>query len=80
MVGQQIDSRELRAVGQRMPVWSLAAEIERQTADAVVGKLVGQHEGDFPAWVKLVRAKPGSNAGVAATDDQKPHAGLFRRV
>ena len=41
------DAVELRAVGKTMPVQGLSAEKERQTADAVVGKVVLQQHSDL---------------------------------
>src|SRR5579875_98594 len=73
VTGQQRDAWELRSVGQRMPVGGLAAQIKGQTADAVVGKLVGKHEGDIATRIEFVCAEPSGNAGIAATNDQKPH-------
>lgn len=73
MTGQQSDTRELRSVGQRMPVGGLAAQIKGQTADAVVGKLVGKHEGDIATRIEFVSAEPSGNADVATANDQKLH-------
>jgi hypothetical protein len=76
----QLDPGELSTVSQRMPVWSLSAQVERQTTDAVVGKLVSKHEGNFAAWIEFVSAESSSNASITPTNNQKLHNRLFMGI
>ena len=54
-----------------MPIRGLAAEVERQSTDTVVRKLVGEHEGDLATRVEFVRTQSGSDSCIAASNNKK---------
>ena len=58
------------AVGEVVPVRGLAAEEEREPADAVVRVRIRDHDGHLARGVELPGPQRGADARVAATDDQ----------
>jgi hypothetical protein len=64
-----------RAMGQRAPVWDLAADKIGQAADAVVGVLIGDDNGDLTRRVKFTRTQRCADPGVTtANHDDMSHA------
>ena len=57
---------------QGLPILDLAAEIERQAADAEIGVGIRDDNSHMSAWINLPGAQRCANAGVTAADNHQP--------
>ena len=72
-----VNALEFGPMRKAMPVWSLPTQKEREPADAVVGEIIRQQDGDFHLPIEFPCAKSSADACIAATDDQQSHADLL---
>jgi hypothetical protein len=47
IVRDELNARKFRSICERRPIWCFAAQEERQTTDAVIGKLIGEEQCDL---------------------------------
>ena len=72
-------------MSEAMPIRSFSAEIKRQTANAVVGKIVGEQHVDLCVTVEFLGTQSGADSRVAPAYNQHSHAhrppsGFFQAI